>query len=126
MTAVRTDTLERFGTAACQPATFLERGVTVPFTTPFLLGTRIRPTDTRSGREVVIGNPSGGRGFYIVPWGALPEVCAPTLHDRRLRQRLSDQTAIAPSLIRETARIVAAEGLAGSAAAAARRLLDAA
>ncbi len=126
MATVRTDALERFGTAACQPATFLERGVTVPFATPFLLGARIRPTDTRSGLEVVIGNPSGERGFYIVPWGALPEVCAPTLHDRRIWQRLSDQTAIAPSLIRETARAVAAQGLAGRAAAAARRLLDAA
>lgn len=119
MTEIRTDILERFGTAAYQPATFLERGVTVPFTTPFLLGARIRPTDTRVGLEVVIANPSGGRGFYIVPWGALPEVCSPTLHDRRLWQRLSDQTAIAPSLVRETARAVAAEGLAGREAAAA-------
>lgn len=72
----------------------------VPFTTPFLLGARIRLTDTPSELEVVIGNPSGGRGFYIVRWGALPEACAPTLHDRRLWQRLCDQTAIAPSLAR--------------------------
>jgi hypothetical protein len=119
MPDLRNDLLERFGVAAYQPATFLERGVTVPFTTPFLLGARIRPADTRSALEVVISNPSGGRGFYIVPWGALPEVCSPTLHDRRLWQRLSDQTAIAPSLVRETARAVAAEGLAGRAAAAA-------
>ncbi|MEO3470753.1 hypothetical protein AAFN86_02720 [Roseomonas sp. CAU 1739] len=119
MHEISTDILERFGTAAYQPATFLARGVTVPFTTPFLLGARIRPTDTRSGLEVVITNPSGGRGYYIVPWGALPEVCSPTLHDRRLWQRLSDQTAVAPSLVRETARAVAAEGLAGRAAAAA-------
>lgn len=119
MTAVSNNTIERFGTTAYQPATFLERGVSVPFTTPFLLGARIRPTDTRSGLEVVITNPAGGRGFYIVPWAALPEVCAPTLHDRRLWQRLSDQTAIAPSLVRETARAVAAEGLAGRAAATA-------
>lgn len=119
MSAVLNETLERFGTAAYQPATFLERGVTVPFTTPFLLGARIRPTSARAALEVVITNPSGGRGFYIVPWGALPEVCAPTLHDRRLWQMLSDQTAIAPSLVRETARAVAAEGLAGRAAATA-------
>lgn len=119
MSAVLNETLERFGTAAYQPATFLERGVTVPFTTPFLLGARIRPTSARAALEVVITNPSGGRGFYIVPWSALPEVCAPTLHDRRLWQKLSDQTAIAPSLVRETARAVAAEGLAGRAAATA-------
>ncbi len=119
MTELRNDVLERFGTAAYQPATFLERGVTVPFTTPFLLGARIRPTDTRAGLEVVITNPAGGRGYYIVPWGALPEICSPTLHDHRLWQRLSDPSAIAPSLVRETARAVAAEGLAGRAAATA-------
>ena len=38
--------------------------------------------------------------------------------DRRLWQRLADQSAIAPSLVRETARGVAAEGLAGREAAA--------
>ncbi|MBW6399619.1 hypothetical protein KPL78_17300 [Roseomonas sp. HJA6] len=119
MIEIRNDILERFGTSAYQPATFLERGVTVPFTTPFLLGARIRPTDTRVGLDVVITNPSGGRGYYIVPWSALTEICSPTLHDRRLWQRLSDQTAIAPTLVRETARAVAAEGLAGREAAAA-------
>lgn len=119
MSEIRNDVLERFGSSAYQPATFLERGVTVPFTTPFLLGSRIRPTDTRAGLEVVIANPAGGRGFYVVPWAALPEVCAPTLHDRRLWQRLADQGAVSPSLVRETARAVAAEGLAGREAAAA-------
>lgn len=124
MNDISRDALERYGRGAYQPATFLERGATVPFTTPFLLGARIRPTDTRAGPEIVISNPSGGRGFYIVPWSALPEVCSPTVHDRRLWQRLSDQVAITPSLVRETARAVAAEGLAGrdvvAAAAAAR------
>ena len=119
MNDVSREALERYGRGAYQPATFLDRGVSVPFTTPFLLGARIRPTDSRAGLEVVISNPSGGRGFYIVPWAALPEVCTPTVHDRRLWQRLSDQTAITPSLVRETARIVAAEGLAGREAAAA-------
>jgi hypothetical protein len=119
MSEIRTDLLDRFGTQAYQPATFLDRGVTVPFTTPFLLGARIRPTDTRAGLEVVITNPSGGRGFYIVPWPALTEVCSPTLHDRRLWQRLSDQTGVTPALVREMAHAVAAEGLAGRAAAGA-------
>lgn len=119
MSEIRTDILERFGTAAYQPATFLDRGVTVPFTTPFLLGARIRPTETRAGLEVVITNPSGGRGNYVVPWAALPEICSPTLHDRRLWQRLSDQTVVSPPTVRETARAVAAEGLAGREAAAA-------
>lgn len=119
MTEIRHDLLERFGAAAYQPATFLDRGVTVPFTTPFLLGARIRPTESRAALELVISNPSGGRGYYIVPWAALPEVCSPTMHDRRIWQRLSDQAGVTPSLVRETARAVAAEGLAGREAAAA-------
>jgi len=117
MSELRTDILERFGTAAYQPSTFLERGATVPFTTPFLFGARIRPTDTRVGPEVVIPNPSGGKGCYIVPWNALPEICALTLHDRRMWQRLSEQSAISPTVVREIARGVAAEGLAGRDAA---------
>lgn len=119
MSEICHDLLERFGTAAYQPATFLDRGVAVHFTTPFLLGARIRPTETRAALELVIANPSGGRGFYIVPWGALPEVCTPTLHDRRLWQRLTDQVSVTPALVREVARAVAAEGLAGRDAAAA-------
>lgn len=119
MSELRLDLLARFGAEAYQPVTFLERGVTVPFTTPFLFGARIRPNHSRGGLELVIANPSGGRGFYIVPWPALTEVCAPTLHDRRLWQRLSEETAITPSLVREVARSVAAEGLAGREAAAA-------
>lgn len=119
MNEISRDALEHYGRGAFQPATFLARGVCVPFTTPFLLGARIRPTDTRAGLEVVISNPSGGRGFYIVPWAALPEVCSPTVHDRRLWQRLNDQTAITPTLVREVARAVAAEGLAGREAATA-------
>lgn len=117
MSGVRHDLLERFGAAAYQPVTFLDRGVTVPFTTPFLLGARIRPTEARSALELVIANPGGGRGFYIVPWAALPDICCPTLHDRRLWQRLSEKTGVTPSLVRDTARAVAAEGLAGRAAA---------
>lgn len=118
MTQIKTNLLERFGATAYQPATFLERGVSVPFTTPFLLGARIRPNDTRAGLEVVISNPSGGRGFYVVPWGALPDVCSPTLHDRRLWKQLSDVSGVTPALVRETARAIAAEGLAGREAAA--------
>lgn len=119
MIEIRHDMLQRYGAQAYQPVTFLERGVTVPFTTPFLLGARIRPNDSRAGLEVVINNPSGGRGFYIIPWPALTEVCSPTLHDRLLWKRLSDQIAIMPTLVREVARSVAAEGLAGREAAAA-------
>ncbi|MBU6498939.1 MAG: hypothetical protein KGQ40_10460, partial [Rhodospirillales bacterium] len=52
------------------PSTFLERGVAVPFTTPQLAGARARP-GTRVPLELVVPNPSGGRGHYILPWDGL-------------------------------------------------------
>ena len=44
----------------------MERGASVPFTTPMLSGARVRPAD-RIGLELLMPNPSGGRGTYIVP-----------------------------------------------------------
>jgi hypothetical protein len=40
------------------PATFLERGAVVPFTTPLLSGTRARKAE-RGGAELLVPNPSG-------------------------------------------------------------------
>jgi hypothetical protein len=97
------------------PTTFLDRGVAVPFTTPLLAGTRARPAE-RGGTELVVPNPSGGRGVYILPWGDLRALCNPTVHDRRLNERAAALPSIVPSSIRDLARQVAAEGLAGPAA----------
>ncbi len=94
------------------PTTFLERGVAVPFTTPLLAGTRARPGE-RGGTDLVVPNPSGGRGVYILPWSDLGALCQPTVHDRRLTKKAAALASIAPSLIRAVARQVAAEGLAG-------------
>lgn len=110
--------LERFASGYYQPATFLERGVAVPFTTPLLQGARLRPAE-RKGFELVIANPGGGRGFYVVPWTALPDICAPSLHDRRAWTVLADQASVTPTAVRDAARTVALEGYAGRAAAAA-------
>ena len=94
------------------PTTFLERGVLIPFTTPLLGGTRARPGD-KHGLELVIPNPSGGQGVYIMDWTSIPALCRPTLHDRALNDRVAAVHSIAPSTIRRVAREVAAEGLAG-------------
>jgi hypothetical protein len=48
-----------------QPATFLERGATVPFTSPLLQQARIR-LGLGGTREIVLRNPSGGPGWYVV------------------------------------------------------------
>lgn len=100
---------------AYQPATFLERGVAVPFTTPLLAGTRARPSE-RVGTELLVPNPSGGTGVYILPWASLRDFCRPTLHDTRLNELVSEIEPITPLTIRRAADDIAAEGLAGRAA----------
>ena len=100
---------------AYQPTTFLERGVAVPFTTPLLAGTRARPAE-RGGTELLIPNPSGGAGVYILPWSDLRAFCRPTLHDIQLNERIAEARAITPADIRRAAQEIAAEGLAGRAA----------
>jgi hypothetical protein len=99
-----------------EPATFVDRGVNVPFTTPILLGARARPQADGHGLEILIPNPSGGEGVYILPWASIPEVCTPTLHDRRLWHLLRDEIVLTPGLVREAAETVAIEGHAGRAA----------
>jgi hypothetical protein len=114
-----TDTVslfERFAAGHYQPVTFLERGLTLPFTTPHLLGARIRP-GARQKAELVLANPAGVEGVYILPWAALPDVCAPTLHDRALWGRVAQLSLLTPRSVRQAAREVAAEGYAGRDAA---------
>ena len=103
---------------AFQPSTFLERGASVPFTTPMLAGARVRPAD-RLGLEVIVPNPAGGRGDYIVPWTSLRSLCRPTVHDAMLTNRIAALHSVSPASIRRAACDVAAEGLAGRAAGAA-------
>lgn len=98
-----------------KPASFQERGVAVPFTTPALAGARVRPAD-RTGTEFVVPNPSGGRGVYILTWTGVKQLCRPTVHDTLLHQRVSRLPVMNPAGVRATARQLAAEGLAGKAA----------
>jgi hypothetical protein len=95
-----------------KPASFLERGVAVPFTTPMLSGARIRHAP-RTGNEFVVPNPSGGRGVYILSWSSVKHLCRPTVHDTLLHQRISRLPLMDPAAVRATARQLAAEGLAG-------------
>lgn len=100
------------------PTTFLERGALVPFTTPMLSGTRARPGERR-GIELIIPNPSGGPGAYILAWDSARELCRPTVHDTKLQERVADLPSISPSSIRHAARAIAAQGFAGREARAA-------
>jgi hypothetical protein len=107
------------------PATFLERGVAVPFTTPQLNGARARPGERRS-LELIIPNLSGGRGVYIVAMSQITDFCPLTINDRRLADAVVNLRGVTPETIRHLAREVAGEGLAGlgAAAAAARAQQD--
>lgn len=108
--------LARFEAGKYKPVTFLDRGVALPFTTPALLGGRIRPGE-RKAPELVLANPAGVEGVYILPWSGLPDVCTPTLHDRALWGRVAQLPMLTPRTVRQATRAVAAEGLAGRAAA---------
>ncbi len=107
-----------------EPATFMERGAAIPFTTPALLGARGRPGE-RGTFDFLVPNPAGGRGTYILGWDAIGQLCRPTVHDTRLGVRLAALAAITPSEIRRAARAVLAEGLAGRAAKAAASAAEA-
>jgi hypothetical protein len=98
--------------------TFKSRGAAVTFTTPLLAGTRIREAK-REGVELVVPNPSGGRGVYIVHWSGVRALCSPTVHDTLLFQRSCRLPAIDPASIRDTALQVVREGHAGVEATAA-------
>jgi hypothetical protein len=113
--------LSRFAAGRYRPTTFLERGVGVPFTTPHLLGGRIRPGERRVP-ELVLANPAGAEGVYILPWSALPDFCPPSLHDRAVWARINALHLLTPRSVQAAARQVAAEGFAGREAAAAARV----
>ncbi len=106
------------------PATFIERGVAVPCTTPMLAGARVRLAHDRSA-EFLLPNPSGGRGVYIVTWPGARQYCRPTVHDSLLQERITGMPVISPATMRIAARQIATEGYAGQSAAQAAEAAEA-
>jgi hypothetical protein len=106
------------------PASFQERGVAVPFTTPFLGGARARPRGDH-GIDLLVRNPTGGRGVYVMPWTGVATLCRPTLHDKVLNTRIAALNQVTPATIRQVARAIAAEGLAGEQAMQAAQIATA-
>lgn len=97
---------------AYRPATYKERGVSVPFTSPLLVGARVR-RGQRHRIELVVPNPSGGRGVYILPWSSARALLRPTVHDSRLNQRIGMMASLTPSSVRQAGLEIASLGLAG-------------
>jgi hypothetical protein len=103
--------------------TFQERGVQIPFTLPRLVGTRARMV--RGGElELLVPNRSGTAGFIIVPWSGVRSVARPTVHDGRLCGRIAAVPTLTPIAVRQEARAVALEGLAGRAVMEAAQLAE--
>lgn len=113
--------LDRFKADSFEPTSFRERGATIPFTTPLLLNARIRDSASGRGFEMVVTNPSGGRGALILPWTSMLDICSPTLFDRHLWESLANGTDISPIGIRHEAQRLASMGLAGRQAALAAK-----
>lgn len=106
------------------PATFEERGVTVPFTTPLLSQARLR-RDQNDRFEFLLPNFTAGKGIYVLPWKGLPNVMTLTLHDRLLFEEIEQLEMHSPEHIRTCALSVQATGVCGPAAATkASELLD--
>lgn len=93
----------------------------LPFTTPFLGGARARMSRNR-GTELIVRNPAGGRGVYVMPLTAVTALCRPTLYDKVVSNRIAFLEAVTPATVRAVGRAVAAEGLAGEDAMQAARL----
>ncbi|WP_428492233.1 hypothetical protein [Rhodopila sp.] len=96
--------------------TFSSRGVSVNFTTPVLVGARVRQSLDRE-LEILLPNPSGARGVYVLTWPAVRTRCHVTLHDAVLFKRFQGLATIEPASIRDATLLVAREGLAGRNAA---------
>jgi hypothetical protein len=131
------------------PRSFLERGVAAPFTTALLSGARLRRLtriagslndrevkgeplqgfatleNGRPGIEVVVPNPSGARGVYVMLWSDVGALCRPTMHDVAMCEHLVARTnpmlPLTPLMVRKAARDAALRGLAGRLAAQAAR-----
>lgn len=94
------------------PATFEERGVVAPFTTPILAFSRVR-ADNRDKLEILIPGMSGSSGVYVIAWPSVREVFRMSVHDRDLHESIESANATTPRAMRRCANQAAMTGLAG-------------
>jgi len=107
-----------------RPATFKERGVAVPFTTPRLAQARVR-LDSRDKLEALVPGFAEGRGTYVIAWAGLPNVVTMTTHDMMLHEIVEGEGKVGPLDIRFATLKAQETGLAGPEAAdAAKREIE--
>lgn len=95
---------------------FAERGIAVPFTTSLLAGARARPAKA-GAVEIVVPNPAGGKGSYVIDLKLVVDFCQLTVHDQLLVEGLLGVDVVTPATVRRVAREVAKAGAAGREAA---------
>lgn len=98
------------------PAGFVQRGAIVPFTTPNLLGARLRLGPDKGSLELALPSLGGSSEGQIIAGNALETTEGLTLHDRALWRKLQSVAFITPERLRNAAHDVAREGLRGRAA----------
>lgn len=96
------------------------RTVGIPFTTPMVAGAKGRLAKDGTV-ELLVPNPSGGRGFYVMDLHAIGDYCQLTVHDEMLLENLLSIDVVTPATVRRCARTVALAGAAGRDAAAAAK-----
>ena len=94
------------------PATFEERGVVIPFTTPMLAFARAR-SDGNDGLEIIVPGLSGGSGVYIIGWSGVRDVFSMSVHDRAFHDMIETRKASTPREMRRCAHEIAMTGLSG-------------
>ena len=108
--------LSFFKAAVPSPVRCAERGVAAPFTSPLLFATRLR-LGTGVGIEVLVPNPAGREGSFVLSWTAATEAFQPSLADQALIEALNPLLVagveLQPEHVRQAARLAAGTGLAG-------------
>lgn len=110
----------RTGRGSYLPASFAERGVAVPFTTPVLAFARMRETPSGEPQFLVPGL-AGGAETYAIPMNNLGETIGLTVFDRTLLEGLGSLESLRPLAIRGLYLKAATSGLAGPVHARAAR-----
>lgn len=108
-----------------RPATFEDRGVTVPLTSASTAGARLRARGP-NGPTFILAERGGGHGWTVAPLAFMGDLYDLTLYDRMLVRALvgivDDGGPIGPADVRAAARRVAATGVCGRVARRAARL----
>ncbi len=93
------------------PKTFVERGASVPFTTPSLMWARVR--QRTNIKELLVPGLANTRGIYVFEWAGIPQRFTLTLHDRLLHRAIGPEPNPSPDVVASVANRIALSGAAG-------------